>query len=98
MTFEELFVKVEYFSIRNQNIQGLLVGIHKILYGILTNIYGDIFVRNNHNFGLRAILEIKIPLINSDFKSKNSLHYHSSVSLNNLPYEMRKFICVHSKN
>ena len=32
-----------------------------------TNIYDDLFIRNNHNHGL------KIPLINDELKDKNSL-------------------------
>ena len=84
-TFEEFLLKNESFSIHHQNIQRLLTEIHKTLHDIPTNIYGDLFVRNNHSFNLRSRPEIKIPSINNNLKGENSLRYLYSVSLNNLP-------------
>ena len=45
-TFEQIFLKDNYLSIHDQNIQRLFIEIHKALHNILTNIYGDLFIRN----------------------------------------------------
>ena len=39
-TFEELLLKDEFFNIYHENIQRLLIGIHKVLHNIPTNTYG----------------------------------------------------------
>ena len=67
-TFEQIFLKDNYLSIHDQNIQRLFIEIHKALHNILTNIYGDLFIRNNHNLNLRCRLELKVPSFSSQLK------------------------------
>ena len=48
LQFEEVLLKDKSFSIHPQNIEKLLIEIRRTLYNILTNVYGDLFIRNTH--------------------------------------------------
>ena len=74
-----IFSTINFLSIHDQNIQRLFTDIHKALLNIPANIYGDLFVRKNHDLNLRCRPELKIPSFSSQVKGKIRLHHHASV-------------------
>ena len=62
-TFKELLLNDKSLNIPHQNIQRLYMETQKALDITSTNIYGNLFIRNNHNLSLRSKPELKISSI-----------------------------------
>ena len=84
MSFEELLIKDKTFTIHHQNIQSLAIEIYKAMNNLPGGDLSEFFVRNNHNYNLRARSELTIPSINTVFKGQNSISYFGSVIWNSI--------------
>ena len=87
-TFDQFLDTDKFFCTHHQYIQTLLSKIYKTLHDNSGNSLKELFVRRESTINLRYKPELMIPLVNSVFKSKNSLIYFGSVIYNSLPIEI----------
>ena len=71
--------------------QRLMIEIFKLINNMTDNVYNNIFIRSNRGVNLQYQRDlIKVPLVNSACKGKNSLRYFGYITWNSLPVEIRK--------
>ena len=60
-TFEHLLVKDGYCTVHHSNLQFLSIELYKAVNGLTTNIFSDLFLRNNRLVNLRSHNDFVLP-------------------------------------
>ena len=88
-TFEHLLEKDDSCTVHHSNLHFLSIELYKIVNDLATNIFSDIFLRNNGGVNLHSQNDFVLPQVRTEFCGKGTLRYLGPLIWNIIPSEIK---------
>ena len=89
ISFEELLLRDNSFTVHENNIKKLMVELYKVVNGLSSQIFCELFTKSNINNNLRVTSEFALPTIRTEHYGRNSLTYFGPLIWRSLPIEIK---------
>ena len=89
-SFEQLLDKDNSFTIHQQNIQSLAIEMYKVANGLSTNLFSEIFTKNEATNHFRSKSDFIIPKVRTELYGKCTLRYLGPVIWNTVPLQLKQ--------
>ena len=86
-SFEQLLDKDNSFAIHQQNIQSLAIEMYKVANGLSTNLFSEIFTKNEATKHFRSKSDFRIPKVRTELYGKCTFRYLGPVIWNTVPLQ-----------
>ena len=88
-TFEHLLEKDDSCTVHHSNLHFLSIELYKVVNDQSTNIFSDIFLRNNRGICLRSQNDFALPQVRTESCGKGALRYLGPLIWNIIPSEIK---------
>ena len=88
-TFEHLLEKDDSCTVHHSNLHFLSIELYKVVNDLTTNIFSDIFLRNNQEVSLRSQNYFALPRVRTESCGKGALRYLGPLIWNIIPSEIK---------
>ena len=88
-TFEHLLEKDDSCTVHHSNLHFLSIELYKVVNDLTTNIFSDIFLRNNQEVSLRSQNYFALPRVRTESCGKGVLRYLGPLIWNIIPSEIK---------
>jgi len=89
-SFEGLLERDNSFTVHENNVKRLLIELYKVANGLSSQIFSNIFKKNDRNLSLRYESEFIVPHIRTESYGRNSLRYFGPIIWSSLPSQIKK--------